>query len=114
MAIHLHGNLEEELQSAVPDVVWAQYKPFHAGRTSEDKVLPIKSEIFLILERPAMQTLEALVYCVANLQYTVDADVSLSFYSRADLPKMIYYYILLRYYYYVLLRHIKPIITYFY
>ena len=67
------------------DVVWAQYKSFHPRRTNKDEVLSIKSEELPIWERPALQTLVALVYFVANLQYAVDADMSLSLHGSADL-----------------------------
>ena len=85
LSINLDGHCEEELQSTVPDVVWAQHKSFHPRRTNEDEVLSIQSVELPIWERPAVQTLVALVYCVANLQYAVDADMSLSLQGSADL-----------------------------
>ena len=85
LAIHFDGHAEEELQSTVPDVVCAQHKPFHPRRTNEDEVLPIKSVELPIWERPALQTLVALVYRVSNLQYPVDDDVSFPIHGSAYL-----------------------------
>ena len=51
LAIYLDRHSEEKLQPTVPDVVWAQDKPFYPGRASEDKVFSVVSEL-LARERP--------------------------------------------------------------
>jgi hypothetical protein len=48
-----------------------------------------------IWKRPALQTLVALVYRVADLQNSEETNVSLSLQGRADLQKNICYYTLL-------------------
>ena len=43
LAVNLYSHRKEELQPTVPDVVWAQDKPFYSKWTSEDEVLSIIS-----------------------------------------------------------------------
>ena len=78
MAIYLDSHSKEELQPSIPDVVWAQDKPFYHGWTSEDEVLSILSMELLAWERLALQLLMSLMDPMPSLQCPVDAHVSLS------------------------------------
>ena len=81
----LYSHRKEELQPTVPDVVWAQDKPFFFWWTSEVKVVLIISMELLVWEWPALQMLVSLIDLMPDLQCSVDANVSLSLNYRVFL-----------------------------
>ena len=83
------GYGEKKLQLTILNMVWAQHKPFHPWRASEEKVFSDISMVRPLGKRPALQTLVPIVYHMADLQGPENSDVSLTQHRSANLKKEI-------------------------